>query len=194
MIAQRATQQLLQPYFLNEYVFSSVAVTVLFQAHCAPSSCRLFSEHKATRVCFQFFYIDRLVFCKSKRRAYISFTSVCSLTSTDTFGKMEWTEENCLHLIDLYRNAAVLWNPSDPNYYKKHLKADAWREVGKAMNLTDEMCKNKMITLLSSFRREKAKVKKSQGTGKGKFFIFYVHGKNDFVEVAKNLAGYKFEK
>lgn len=82
---------------------------------------------------------------------------------------MEWTEESCLNLIELYRNHTLLWDPSDPNYFKKNLKADAWTEIGKAMGSTDEICKKKIITLLSSFRREKAKMNKSQGTGKGKF-------------------------
>lgn len=81
---------------------------------------------------------------------------------------MEWTDEKCLVLIDLYEKYSILWNPRDSNYKKKNLKEDAWKDIGSAMELPADVCKNKMIVLLSGFRREKMKNKKSKGTGKGK--------------------------
>lgn len=81
----------------------------------------------------------------------------------------EWTEDKCLLLIDAYKENSVLWNPKDKDYYKKHLKEDAWTKIGQIMNETGEVCKQKMIVLLASHRRERMKIKKSIGTGKGRY-------------------------
>ncbi len=85
-----------------------------------------------------------------------------------------WTEEMCLNLIHIYREFPVLWNPRCDEYYKKNKKIDAWSEIGKRLNLSPDQCKNKMIILISSYRREKSRIKGSTGTGQGKLFITYV--------------------
>ena len=84
---------------------------------------------------------------------------------------MEWSEENLIKLIDAYRNKSLLWDPQHKNHFKKPLKADAWREIGAEMDMSADQCKKKVISLLSSYRREKSKIKSSQGTGKGKLYI-----------------------
>jgi hypothetical protein len=82
------------------------------------------------------------------------------------FSAMEWDDEKCLNLTDIYKNTPILWDPKD-----KHLKEDAWAGIGVAMNTTGANCKQKMVTLLASHRREKMKMKKSMGTGKGNFIV-----------------------
>jgi hypothetical protein len=52
---------------------------------------------------------------------------------------MEWDDEKWLHLIEIYKNKPILWDPKDRNYYKKHLKEDAWGEIGVAMHTTGEI-------------------------------------------------------
>lgn len=29
-----------------------------------------------------------------------------------------WTEDDVLHLIDVYKNYSILWEAKDPNYFK----------------------------------------------------------------------------
>lgn len=48
------------------------------------------------------------------------------------------------------------------------MRNDAWLDISKQINVTPE-CKRKMSSLVSALRCEKSKIKKSQGTGKGKF-------------------------
>jgi hypothetical protein len=73
----------------------------------------------------------------------------------------------------------VLWNPNDSAYYRKPLKNDAWREIADSMKMDAEECKNKMISLLASYRRENAKIRKHEGTGKGNvLFYCYSHLKS----------------
>jgi hypothetical protein len=67
----------------------------------------------------------------------------------------EWDDEKCLNLIEIYRNNPLLWDPKDRNYYKKHMKGDAWDEISVAMHTTGSDCKQKMVSLLASFRRKK---------------------------------------
>jgi ribonuclease D len=57
----------------------------------------------------------------------------------------------------VYKNRPVLWKPKDPAYYRKPLKNDAWREIADFMKMDTEECKNKMIGLLASYRKKKAK-------------------------------------
>jgi len=84
---------------------------------------------------------------------------------------MEWNNERVLDLIEAYKNKPVLWYPKDPKYYNKFAKADAWEELATQMNSTSDECKKKMTSLNASFRREKMKIKSSQGTGTGNYKI-----------------------
>ncbi|KDR08139.1 hypothetical protein L798_02256 [Zootermopsis nevadensis] len=74
---------------------------------------------------------------------------------------MEWDDEKCLNLIDIYKNTPILWGPNDTNYYKMMF--------GLKLVL---LCKQEMVTLLASYRREKMKIKKSMGTGKGRDALY----------------------
>lgn len=82
---------------------------------------------------------------------------------------MEWTEEVVLNFIEIYRGKENLWNPNHPKFYNKVQKNDAWEDVAKSVGTTADDCKKKINSLLSALRREKAKIKKSMGTGTGKF-------------------------
>jgi len=55
-------------------------------------------------------------------------------------------------------------------HFNKIRKQDAWEKLGKGMNRHVNECKKKMENLLSSLRREKMKMRKSSGTGKGEYF------------------------
>ncbi|XP_014252763.1 uncharacterized protein LOC106668474 [Cimex lectularius] len=80
---------------------------------------------------------------------------------------MMWSDEQSLELIGLYQGKPEIWNPKNPDYFKKNLKNDAWSEIALSLGREVEECKNKIISLLASHRRERGKVKKSQGTGTG---------------------------
>jgi hypothetical protein len=69
--------------------------------------------------------------------------------------------------IELYKRKAIMWDPKHPMHFNKINKQVAWKELGKEMNRTVDECKKKIENLLSSFRREKMKIRKSSGTGKG---------------------------
>ncbi|CAH0674109.1 unnamed protein product [Spodoptera exigua] len=70
----------------------------------------------------------------------------------------EWTEEKCLQLIREFRMRPILWDQKDPFYFKKNMKPKAWQEISDKINISPDKCKHKMIILMSSFRREKAKI------------------------------------
>jgi hypothetical protein len=55
-------------------------------------------------------------------------------------------------------------------YFNKLRKLGAWEELRKEMNRPVDECKKKMESLLSSLQREKMKMRKSSGTGKGEYF------------------------
>lgn len=82
---------------------------------------------------------------------------------------MEWSEEKCFQLISVYQQHELLWQARHPQHYNKLKKQDAWEEIAQEINTDAEECKKKMGSLLSSFRRENAKIKRSRGTGTGRF-------------------------
>ncbi|KAF5276793.1 hypothetical protein FQR65_LT16172 [Abscondita terminalis] len=81
---------------------------------------------------------------------------------------MEWS----LVLIDYYEKYPVLWNPRHQFYYSKNKKNDAWDELAKELSCDTQTIKNKMNSLLGSFRAQKSKGKKTVGTGKGRKEVY----------------------
>jgi hypothetical protein len=84
---------------------------------------------------------------------------------------MEWSKELVIQLIDEYKKRDVIWNPKNTEHFNKIKKQDAWEEIGNELNRSVEDCKRKMEYLLASLRRERMKMKKQMGTGKGEYFI-----------------------
>lgn len=81
---------------------------------------------------------------------------------------MEWSEQNTITFIEMYQKKPILWYAKHPHYYNKIKRNDAWEEIGKEIGFSADECRKKLNGLLSAMRREKAKIKKSFGTGKGK--------------------------
>lgn len=80
---------------------------------------------------------------------------------------MEWSNEQCLELIDLYEKHPILWDPKNQFYFSKTKKDDAWESISKELNVDTAVVRKKMSSLLGSFRAQRSKCKKSVGTGKG---------------------------
>lgn len=70
------------------------------------------------------------------------------------------------NLIKLYEQIPLLWHAKHPQYYNKIKRNDALEQIAK-----ENECRKKINSLLSAMRREKAKIKKSFGTGKG--FLYF---------------------
>ncbi|CAL1298678.1 unnamed protein product [Larinioides sclopetarius] len=79
---------------------------------------------------------------------------------------MEWPEEFSLKLIQAYRKKRLLWDVTHKSHYKKNLKADAWKEISDEMNVSVILCQKKMLSLQSSYRRERKKVNCFKAAGK----------------------------
>ncbi|XP_049871093.1 uncharacterized protein LOC126370289 [Pectinophora gossypiella] len=77
----------------------------------------------------------------------------------------EWTEDQCVQLIREFRARLELWDPQNPFYFKKKRKNAAWVEIGEVMNRPPLKCKHKMGVLMSSLRREKARMMHSIQAG-----------------------------
>ncbi|KAJ8920508.1 hypothetical protein NQ315_005377 [Exocentrus adspersus] len=94
------------------------------------------------------------------------------------FQNMEWSVEASLALIDEYKRHRVLWDVKDQSYSSKSLKQEAWEAIAFNMQLDAQEVKQKMNSLLGSFRREKSKIRKNrensngQGSYSSKWFAF----------------------
>jgi hypothetical protein len=83
---------------------------------------------------------------------------------------MEWTQENVIGFIELYKRKEIIWDPKHPKHFNKIKKQDAREELGKEINRPIDECKKKMDNLLSPIRQEKMKMRKSSATGKDEYF------------------------
>nr|CAH7769718.1 unnamed protein product [Callosobruchus chinensis] len=83
-----------------------------------------------------------------------------------------WSQQIVLVLLEEYKKKEILWKPRHPLYYNTIKKEDAWREIAEILNVDVQELKKNMESLKGSFRREKSRVKKGTGTGKGRDQIY----------------------
>lgn len=88
---------------------------------------------------------------------------------------MEWSQEQTIELIEIYKKHEILWNPSHPEHFNKLTKQNVWKEIAKYVGRSVDDIKKKMEYLLAALRREKMKMKRSTGSGKGMFSNKYFH-------------------
>nr|CAI5823258.1 unnamed protein product [Callosobruchus analis] len=77
---------------------------------------------------------------------------------------MEWINELCLQLIDLYE--PVLWESSNSFCCSKNKKNAARQEIAGELNIDVKVIMQEISSLLGSFWSQKSKGKKRIGTGK----------------------------
>lgn len=69
-----------------------------------------------------------------------------------------WTKEQCLQLIDLYKDLPNLWNPKHIDYKKKHKRHNSFIFISKKMKMPKVEIERKIKNLISHFWREYKKV------------------------------------
>lgn len=79
-----------------------------------------------------------------------------------------WDKEKILIFIREYEKREILWKKENKFYHNIVKKEDAWMEISKIMNEIVNILKKKMESLRGFRRREKTRILKSMGTGKGK--------------------------
>nr|CAH7742013.1 unnamed protein product [Callosobruchus chinensis] len=99
---------------------------------------------------------------------------------------MEWSQQIVLVLLEEYQKREILWKPRHPLYYNTIKKEDAWREIAAILNVEVQELKKKMESLKGSFRREKSRVKKGTGTGKGPLTIRELQELADQIDLDKS--------
>lgn len=80
---------------------------------------------------------------------------------------MDWTPEECFRLIELYESYPMLWNPKDDYYTSKNKREDAWTSISKELNMEKRIVKQKMSSLLGSFRAQRSRTRKVIATENG---------------------------
>ncbi|CAB0015995.1 unnamed protein product, partial [Nesidiocoris tenuis] len=81
--------------------------------------------------------------------------------------EMDWSEDEISTLLVLYKKNDVLWNPANPNYFRREVKIEAWQNLAAQLNRSEEECRRKMSSLLSSYRRERGREKRANKKGGG---------------------------
>lgn len=76
---------------------------------------------------------------------------------------MDWNNESSLTLIEQYKNQPVLWHIRHDSHYSKVRKQEAWETIAYNMQLGVNEVRQKMNSLLGSFRRERSKMRRGVG-------------------------------
>lgn len=100
---------------------------------------------------------------------------------------MEWNNGASLALIEEYKHQTVLWNSRHGYHYSKVRKQEAWETIAYNMQLGVDEVRQKMNSLLGSFRRERSKMRR----GVGKYGTY----RNGIVTVSYTVRdGFRLER
>lgn len=75
----------------------------------------------------------------------------------------DWNQEQVIHLIDLYRERPVLWDPTNADFKDRNLKNYGWTEIAQGLRMAKVEVKNKMTKVIGQFQRENKKQKSGSG-------------------------------
>ncbi|KAJ8920507.1 hypothetical protein NQ315_005376 [Exocentrus adspersus] len=75
-----------------------------------------------------------------------------------------WSNEASLALIEEYKNQPVLWNTRHGYHYSKVRKQEAWETIAYNMQAGVNEVRQKMNSLMGSFRRERSKMRRGEGS------------------------------
>lgn len=85
---------------------------------------------------------------------------------------MDWTDEECLLLIDLLKARPILWDQTNSQYKMAKKKIDYWSEIAKEMNRNVNEVRRKMDSLQASYRRERRIEGSTNRSGAGTDEVF----------------------
>ncbi|XP_076656033.1 uncharacterized protein LOC143360788 isoform X2 [Halictus rubicundus] len=80
--------------------------------------------------------------------------------------------EKCKIFIEIYKRHRSLWDPKHYDYHNSAIRENSWREISSILNLPVAELKNKMKSLMGTYRRERSRQKKSLITRAGKGDIY----------------------
>ncbi|XP_044760513.1 uncharacterized protein LOC123317941 [Coccinella septempunctata] len=80
---------------------------------------------------------------------------------------MEWTDEQTLNFIEMYRVRPQLWDSTHIYYKNKNRRHDSLTEIAVSFGIEKQEVEKKMKNLQSQFLRERKKELESKRTGSG---------------------------
>jgi hypothetical protein len=80
---------------------------------------------------------------------------------------MNWSDEQTISFIEMYRDRSLLWDPTDSQYKHKNKRHDGLMEIAISFGIEKLEVEKKIKNLQSQFAREKKKEKESRKTGSG---------------------------
>nr|XP_023028163.1 uncharacterized protein LOC111516218 [Leptinotarsa decemlineata] len=80
---------------------------------------------------------------------------------------MDWSDEQTISFIEMYRERSLLWDPTDSLYKNRNKRHDGLMEIAVSFGIEKCDVEKKIKNLQSQFSRERNKEKKSLKTGSG---------------------------
>lgn len=98
---------------------------------------------------------------------------VCASAMENLLSEVEWTNDQVITLIELFREKPVLWNQALSDFKNKNLKNYAWNEISQEIKVNKPEVQSKMRNLITTFQRILKKGKSGSGAcSKSKWFAF----------------------
>ncbi|VVC25889.1 MADF domain [Cinara cedri] len=76
---------------------------------------------------------------------------------------MNWSDEQTISFIEMYRDRSLLWDPTNSLYKNKNRRHDGLMEIAISFGMEKFDVEKKTKNLQSQFAREKKKEKESGG-------------------------------
>lgn len=83
-----------------------------------------------------------------------------------------WSHSRIIELIEVYKSKPILWDPLHPDNKNLTTRNVFWKEVAEHFQSSVLVIRKKVECILSSHRREMAKVKRSKGKIKPQWFAY----------------------
>lgn len=74
-------------------------------------------------------------------------------------------------MISSFKKQGALWNPHLTDYHNRQIKEEAWMVIAAETGIEIATCKRKIKSLMSSGRREKARIINSRRSGNPDDFV-----------------------
>lgn len=92
-------------------------------------------------------------------------TATLSAMAANEYVNLDLTYPEIMKIICAFKKQGALWNPHLTDFHNRQVKEEAWMVVAAESGIEVVTCKRKMKSLMSSGRREKARIINSRRSG-----------------------------
>ncbi|XP_065662170.1 uncharacterized protein LOC101238213 isoform X2 [Hydra vulgaris] len=84
--------------------------------------------------------------------------SIATISKFDLSQRREWTDEECVKLMSLWRESEILYNNEHPNYYSQNERKIAMEQIANELNISVKDITDKMHSLRTYYGSQRQRI------------------------------------